>query len=173
MAPVLLLVSAGVFSAFMYLHEKRKADSAASAPAGKAAVLYSSLTGVSVINIKDNRTLWVATSKKAVFTGDGQTARLSGVSIDIPSENAKLDASGGELNLDSNILTLDGAIKSQVKGFDLKTNSVRIVPGGTLNTGKNDPVVLEKKGIEIEGRGLDANQQKKVRLEGDVKAVFY
>ncbi len=115
----------------------------------------------------------MATSKKAILAGDGQTARLSGVAIDIPAEDAKLSASGGELDLDSNVLTLDGEIKSRIKGFDLKTSSVQIVPGGKLNTGKNDPVLLEKKGIEIEGRGLDANQEKKVRLDNDVKAIFY
>ncbi len=178
MLALLLPAAIAAFFTFprFFISPRDKGKAAVSARGGAerdGAALYSSLSGLSVINVKDNRTLWVATSKKAILAGDGQTARLSGVAIDIPAEDAKLSASGGELDLDSNVLTLDGEIKSQIKGFDLKTSSVQIVPGGKLNTGKNDPVLLEKKGIEIEGRGLDANQEKKVRLDNDVKAIFY
>ncbi|MDA8388971.1 MAG: hypothetical protein M0Z58_09975 [Nitrospiraceae bacterium] len=144
------------------------------ASAGNArAALASVLSGVRVINAKDNRTLWTATSGKAVFSEGGGAARLTAVSIDIPAQHAKLDASGGELNLDNNTLILDGRVRSLVNGFDVKTSSVRIVPGGRLSTGGNRVVFLEKKGVKIRGRGLDAGQQKKVRLNNDVKAIFY
>ncbi len=133
----------------------------------------STLSNINVLNIMGSRTLWSATSKKAVFSTSGDTASLSDVSIDIPSENARLAASRGQYDIDKNTLSLSGKVKSQVKGFDVKTSSLQIVPGGKLNTGGNDKVLLSKKGIKIEGLGLEADQKKNVRLDRNVKAVFY
>ncbi len=139
----------------------------------KQAEYRSSLSDINVLNIVDGRTLWSATSKKAVFSGDGGTASLSGVAINIPAENAQLTATGGQYDMDTGMLSLTGEINSRVKGFDVKTSSMQIVPGGKLNTGSNDMVLLRKKGIMIQGRGLEANQKKNVRLDRNVKAIFY
>ena len=144
------------------------------APAGEApAAPSSALWGLRVINSKDNRTLWTANARKAVFSRGGGTAHLTEVSIDLPAQDSKLAASGGLLNVDNYTLTLDGRVKSLVKGFDVNASSVRIVPGGRFSTGGNELVFLEKKGVKIRGRGLHANEKKKVRLDNDVKAIFY
>ena len=166
MLPVLFLLAA-VLSAFTMKNQPRETG------LQKVPVYYSSLSDINVLNVIGNRTLWSATSKKAVFSGDGGTASLSDVDINIPSENARLMASGGQYDLDKNTLSLTGEVKSQVKGFDMKTSSLQIVPGGKLNTGGDDEVLLEKKGIEIEGRGLEADQKRTVRLDRNVKAIFY
>ena len=167
--PALVLMGAAL-SAFAVNH--KTGETVQTVP-HKQAEYSSSLSDIKVLNIVDSRTLWSATSKKAVFSGDGGTASLSDVAINIPSENARLTASGGQYNLDSNTLSLTGTIKSQVKGFDVKTSSLQIVPGGKLNTGSNDVVLLQKKGIRIEGQGLEADQKKNVRLDRNVKAIFY
>ena len=164
--PVLVLLGVAM-SAFSISHQPRETGPQ------KPKVYYSSLSDVSVLNIVNARTLWSATSKEATFSSDGGTANLKDIAINIPSENARLKASGGQYNLDTNLLSLTGEVKSEVKGFDVKTSSLQIVPGGKLNTGGDDKVLLTKKGIEIEGNGLEADQKRTVRLDKNVKAIFY
>lgn len=172
-APFALFALAAAFLACAISLRPGPAPGASSGPV-RTTVLSSALSNVLVINTRGTKTLWTATSQKAALSGSGATARLTDVSIDMPAQDTKLVASGGLLDLDNYTLTLEGGVKSQVKGFNVKTkNPVRIVPGGRLNTGRDGLVYLEKKGMEIRGRGLRANEEKKVRLDSDVKAIFY
>ncbi len=164
-----LFLLGAVLSAFSFSMQHKTNEAAPQ----KQSCYRSSLSDINVLNIIGSRTLWSATSKKAVFSTSGDTASLSDVAIDIPSENARLTASRGQYDMDNNTLSLSGRVKSQVKGFDVKTSSLQIVPGGKLNTGGSDKVLLSKKGIKIEGLGLEADQKKNVRLDRNVKAIFY
>lgn len=132
---------------------------------------HSSLEDISVISIENLKTLWSASSKKAILSADGSRARLEEVSLRIPAEELSLKAAGGVLNLDDTTLDLKGQVTTQIKGFQVKTDSLRITPGGKVDSGEK--VVLEKESIIIEGGGLEAGDKKNVKVKNNVKATFY
>ncbi|MDA8169496.1 MAG: hypothetical protein M0Z59_07340 [Nitrospiraceae bacterium] len=167
----LKLAVAFLFAAGLLFSCQPKANEAARE--GKTAGYLSYLEDVSVFNIQDNKTVWSASSRKATLTGDGSTANLEKVSLNVPSENLSLKANGGVLDLDRNTLNLTGRIESEVKGFQMDTDSLRIVPGGKVSSPANDMVSLKKERILIEGKGIETDSERTVKLKNNVKAIFY
>ncbi|MDA8156320.1 MAG: LPS export ABC transporter periplasmic protein LptC [Actinomycetota bacterium] len=143
------------------------------AQAKMAAPGSSSFENVTVLNIMDTKTLWRAVSREASLSADGLSAAMDSVTINVPSENIAMRADTGSLDMQTNIMELSGNVKSQVKGFDVSTGTVRIVPGQDVSSAPGQDVQVKKRGMSITGKSLEANTQRTVKLKNDVKAIFY
>jgi hypothetical protein len=128
------------------------------------------LEDVEVLNIQGGDTAWRAISGKVRLSDDGTDARLEDVVIVVPSQDLSMSSPSGSFDVEENTLDLEGNIVTQVGGFTVRTDSVRVVPGGKVRAG--DRVTLTGKGVQIEGRGLEAGDEQTLRLKRDVKAVF-
>jgi hypothetical protein len=160
---VLLLIALGAFLSLRGTGVRREAHE-------EGAPGASFLEGVKVISVQGDKVGWSLDSKQAELLQGGKEAKLDEVLMDVPEEGAHIEAPGGYFDIDTGKLRLTGDIKTDIKGYVLETGSVEVLPGGKINTpGK---VLLKGKGVEIEGRGLETQDEKNVRLKSDVKARF-
>lgn len=130
------------------------------------------LEDVKVVNTRTGHQQWTLLTKRAVLSDRGDAASMQEVTVRLPAEGMVVEAERGVYNMDSRDLTLSGRIRALAAGYVIRTGSIRLdADKGQITTA--DEVVLEGDGFRIEGRGLHAEQDRKVRLERDVKAVFY
>ena len=75
-------------------------------------------------------------------------------------------------NLSDKSFTTDSAVKADGKDYRITAESVDFeVSSGNIKT--DGRVKMEGKGFEVEGKGLNAETEKKVRIFNDVKATFH
>jgi LPS export ABC transporter protein LptC len=138
----------------------------------KEASAQSFLEGVRVVNQRSGKLQWSFATDKAVISEDGATARMQAVTITIPGRGMTVEADSGAYDIDTRDVTLAGNVRARTEDYVIETGSVSLrTDEGVLFT--DDTVVLEGKGFRIEGRGLRADQDQRVRLLGDVNAVFF
>jgi LPS export ABC transporter protein LptC len=138
----------------------------------QTAPAQSYLEDVKVVNKRTGHQQWTLLTRRAVISDRGDTARIEDVTVRLPAEGMVVQAESGVYGMDSRELTLSGEIRALADGYVIRTGSIRLdAEKGLITT--DDEVVLEGDGFRIEGRGLRAEQDRKVRLEKDVKAVFF
>lgn len=143
------------------------------AAAKPAAPYSSSFENVTVLNVMNDKTIWKAVSKTANLAGDGLSATMSMITVNVPAESISMQANNGSLDMQTNIMELSGNVKSQVKGFEVSTGTVKIIPGRDVSSAPGQNVLVEKTGMSIQGKSLEANTQRTVKLKDDVRAIFY
>ena len=133
---------------------------------------------VSVVNRKNSRRQWSLNTKKATFPGNGDLARMQGVTLIIPEEGMTVRADSGLYNMQNGDLLLTGNVTARTADYSIRSGSINIQSGQAGQTGEDvlsteEKVVVESRGFRIEGLGLVAKPQHKVRLLRDVRAVFF
>ena len=130
---------------------------------------------VSVVNRKNGRRQWSLNTKKATFPGNGDTARMQGVTLIIPEEGMTVRADSGLYNMQNGDLLLTGNVTARTADYSIRSGSINIQSGqaGEDVLSTEEKVVVESRGFRIEGLGLVAKPQHKVRLLRDVRAVFF
>lgn len=128
------------------------------------------LEDIRVLNIQDNKVAYSLTARRAQLAQNGREAALADVSMQVPEQGVLMRAPAGNFDFESGELHLTGNITTEMKGYDVLTNSIQIRSGGKISTGQK--VIVKGKGMEIEGQGLEAGEEKTLRLKSNVKAKF-
>lgn len=123
---------------------------------GDAAALAegSSIEGLKIVNREKGRPLWSFTATKAALSENGRTARLDKVRVKFAERNIEVEAGGGLYGMEDKDLSLGGGITAKTENYTITTDSVRLLKGGELVT--DDRVVMEGKGVRVEGQGFRA-----------------
>lgn len=130
------------------------------------------LEDVRVVNTHAGERRWTLLTKRASIAEGGETARMEEVTVELPEEEMTVTADSGLYHVSSRDLTLDGNIRAVTPDYTITTSSMSLSSGKAEITA-DDRVVLESDGFRIEGYGLRAEERRAVRLERDVKAVFF
>ncbi len=136
----------------------------------QAATDASYLEDVKVLNIQHGKTNWEVRSNRVNLSADGKDARMEDVTISVPDENLTMKAPEGRFDMEKDTLDLSGQIVTEAKGFSMETGQMKVVPGGKVDAGSK--VVLKGKGMRIEGTGMEAGEERTLRLRSNVKAIF-
>jgi len=129
------------------------------------------IEGIRILQKKKGVTLWDLTANRADFESEDR-AKLSSVSIALQKSDVVLFANKGVYNLSDKSFTTDSAVRADGKDYKITADSVDFtVASGNIETGGR--VKMEGKGFEVEGKGLKAETEKKVKILDDVKAIFH
>ncbi len=130
------------------------------------------MEGVRIVNKKGGVDSWVILARKADFSRDETTVQMSSVTIDVKKEGAVLNADGGTYNMNTQGLRLEKNIVIHMKDSTISTDSLAWNPAGRLIS-SDGKVQMQGNKFRIEGEGLTATEDDKVRLTRNVKAIFF
>lgn len=129
------------------------------------------IEGIRILQKKNGATVWDLTARRADFESEDR-AELSDISIAFQKNGVMLHADKGLYNLSDRSFTTDSAVKAEGKDYTITADSVDFeVASGNIKTGGR--VKIEGKGFEVEGKGLEADSGKEVKILDDVKAIFH
>lgn len=138
-------------------------------PAVRAA---SSLEEVRIVNRKDNSGAWTITARKADFSLDETVAYLHDLNIAASGEGIRLSAGRGTYNTATRELSLSDRIEIRSRDSVISASELSWKPSdGTLSSG--DRVRMDGRSFRIEGEGLTATEDQKLRLRKNVTATFF
>jgi LPS export ABC transporter protein LptC len=130
------------------------------------------IEGLKIVNKKEGTDAWTVTARRADFTRDESVAQMESVAIDIRKEGVVLSADNGTYHMQTRDLRLENNIKIQIKGSVVTTDKLSWNPSrGMLFT--KGVVRMEGNRFRIEGEGLTATQDNKIKLTRNVKATFF
>lgn len=129
------------------------------------------MENVRVVNKKHGEHQWSLNTAKATFAENGDTARMQTVTLFIPKEGMTVEADSGLYDFNSGDLRLTGNVKAKTGDYLIRTGSINIRPDKE-EISTDGRVFLEGRGLRIEGQGLRTKPQHKIRLLGNVKALF-
>jgi len=130
------------------------------------------IEGLKIVNKKDGTDTWIVTARRADFTKDETVAQMESVAIDLKKDGVVLTADNGTYHLQSRDLRLGNNIKIEIKGSVVTTDELSWNPSRGIVFSK-DAVRMEGNKFKIEGEGLTATQDNKVKLMRNVKATFF
>ncbi len=126
---------------------------------------------VVVINMGDGGQRWKLAAERISIPERGASL-MSDVKIEFPQQGIVVESASGTYDLGSRELTLDGGIEARTDDYRIRTASIHLDTNtGDLST--SDRVVVEGANFIIEGKGMMANGDKKVRINESVKARFF
>lgn len=129
------------------------------------------IEGIRILQKKKGVTIWDLTARRADFESENK-AKLSGVSVAMRRSDVALFADKGIYDLSDKTFTTDSAVRADGKDYKITADSVDFgVSSGNIET--DGRVKMEGKGFEVEGKGLKAETENKVRIYNDVKAIFH
>jgi LPS export ABC transporter protein LptC len=97
---------------------------------------------------------------------------MESVSIDLKKDGVVLSADNGTYHMQTHDLRLGNNIKIQIKGSVVTTDELSWNPSRGILFSK-DVVRMEGDKFKIEGEGLTATKDNKVKLMKNVKATFF
>jgi LPS export ABC transporter protein LptC len=128
--------------------------------------------GLKIVNKKDGMDAWIVTARRADLTKDETVAQMESVSIDLKKDGVVLSADNGTYHMQTHDLRLGNNIKIQIKGSVVTTDELSWNPSRGILFSK-DVVRMEGDKFKIEGEGLTATKDNKVKLMKNVKATFF
>ncbi len=127
---------------------------------------------IKILQKKNGVTVWTLTASKADFTGSEDKAELSNINMVIQENGVVLQADKGVYNLSDRSFTTDSIVKAESKNYKIKADSIDYeVTSGKIET--DGRIKVEGKGFRVEGKGMKADAEQKVRILNDVKATFH
>jgi len=130
------------------------------------------IEGLRIVNKRNGMDSWVITAKRADFTGDGMEARMSSVTIDIIKDGVVVNADRGTYNMNTKGLSLNSNIRILIRDSVISAERLSWDPASRILTSDNK-VRMNGKRFKIEGEGLVATEDQKVKLTKDVRAIFF
>jgi LPS export ABC transporter protein LptC len=125
-----------------------------------------------IIHKNNGITAWTLTANKAVFTESEEKAELNTISMFLPKNDVTLYADKGIYNLSEQSFTTDGAVRAEAKDYTITAETIDYeISSGTIEAAGR--IEVQGRGFKIEGRGMKADEEQKIRIFNDVKATFY
>ena len=129
------------------------------------------MEGFRVVSKQGGMDSLVITAARADFSKDETRARLDSVTMDIKKEGVLLNADRGTYNLDTRDLGLEDNVTIRTRDSVIRTNNLSWDPSRGMLTAQGK-VRVEGSKFTVEGEGLAATDESKVRLMRNVKAIF-
>ncbi len=131
------------------------------------------IEGLRIVCRQDGKKDWTLTAKRADISENGDAARLTDIEMTVEKEGVTLSAEKGLYRMDDRNLTIDGKVVAKGANYSVTSfNGEFDNRAGDFKTIGN--VRMEGRKFSVQGRGMNIDgDQKKVRILGDVKAVFH
>jgi len=130
------------------------------------------IEGLKIIHKKNGTSMWTLKASRADIAEGSERVKLKDIVLLVENRDMTIYSPEGFYNLESKDLTLNGKIKAVSKGYTIITESVEWNQSkGEVKTNEN--VRIESKKFNVEGSGLEADSEQKVRILKNVKATFY
>jgi LPS export ABC transporter protein LptC len=124
-----------------------------------------------IVQTKKGVTLWTLTANRANFLEGEDRAELKDISLTIPQNSVVLHADKGIYNLSERSFITDSIVKAEAKDYRITADSVDFdISSGDIRA--EGRIHVEGKGFRIEGKGMSADGDQKVKIFDDVKATF-
>lgn len=130
------------------------------------------IEGLRIIHRIKGNTIWSIMAKRADFTRDERSARMSSIIIDIKKENMTINAESGVFDLETRDLKLEDNIVLKSKGYEVMLKDLSWNPARGLLT-SDQKIAFRGSKFSIEGYGLSATEEQKLKLHRNVRAVFF
>jgi LPS export ABC transporter protein LptC len=129
------------------------------------------LEDIRILHKKNGETTWILTAKKADFLEGEDKAALQTISLAVPENKLMLYADKGTYNFSKKSFTADTVVEAKGENYRITADSLDldVSSSGIQTEGR---VYLEGKGFSLEGEGMQAGKEEKVRIFKDVKAIF-
>jgi len=129
------------------------------------------LEDIRIVQKKKGLTVWTLTAKKADLPGGGDKAELYTINLAVPENNLVLYADKGTYNFPEKSFSADTIVEAKGENYRITADSLDLdVSSDSIRT--DGRVHLEGKGFSLEGEGMQAGKEQKVRIFRDVKATF-
>jgi LPS export ABC transporter protein LptC len=129
------------------------------------------IEGLRIVDRKDGKESWVITAKRADFAKDGTVAVMNAVTMESVKDGMTLEAGGGTYNLSTRELHLDDNIRIRIKDSVISAEHLSWDPASGLLTSA-DRVSMAGDRFRIEGDGVTATKDQKVKVMKNVRATF-
>lgn len=129
------------------------------------------LEDISILQKKNGVTMWTLTAEKADFLEGEDIAELHTIHLAVPDNNLTLYADRGTYNFAGNTFAADTLVEARGENYRITADSLDldVSSSGIQTEGR---VRLEGEGFYLEGEGMQAGKEQKVRIFRDVKAIF-
>lgn len=129
------------------------------------------LEDIKILQKKKGETRWILTAEKADFFEGDNKAVLQTVGLAVPENNLMLYADKGTYDFSKKSFTADTVVEARGENYRITADSLDldVSSSGIQTEGR---VNLEGKGFSVEGKGMQAGKEQKVRIFKDVKAIF-
>ena len=163
---LLVLSLLSLLALFLLLGYNRELDKALLLKGG------SFIEGLKIIHKKNGISMWTLNASRADIIEGSDRVKLNDVVLRVENKEMTIYSPEGFYNMESRDLTLDGKIKAVAKGYIIITESVEWNQSkGEIKT--KEAVKIESKKFNVEGVGMEADSEQKVRILKNVKATFY
>jgi LPS export ABC transporter protein LptC len=130
------------------------------------------IEGIKIIHKKDGNNIWTLSAKKADISSNEDRAVLNDIAMTIEDKGLTIHAADGIYDFLSRNLTLNGSITAIAKDYTITADSAEWDQSKNEIRTKGN-VKMESKKFSVEGEGIEADSQQKVRILKNVKATFY
>ncbi|HBR21401.1 MAG TPA: LPS export ABC transporter periplasmic protein LptC [Nitrospiraceae bacterium] len=130
------------------------------------------IEGLKIIHKKNGTSMWALNASRADIMEGSDRVKLNDVVLTVENKDMTIYSPEGFYNMESRDLTLNGKIKAVSKEYTIITESVEWNQSkGEIKT--KEDVKIESKKFNVEGSGMEADSEEKVRILKNVKATFY
>ena len=129
------------------------------------------LEDIKILQKKKGETRWILTAKKANFLEGEDKAALQTVGLAVSGNNLMLYADKGTYDFSKKSFSADTVVEARGENYCITADSLDfdVSSSGVQTEGR---VNLEGKGFAVEGKGMQAGKEQKVKILEDVKAIF-
>jgi len=130
------------------------------------------IEGLKIVHKKSGNNVWTLNARRADIIENEDKAKLSDITMTIEDKGITIHAENGLYDFSNRNLTFDSKITADAKDYTIIADSVEWDQSkGEIRTAGN--VKVESKKFNVEGAGMEADSNQKVRILKDVKATFY
>jgi LPS export ABC transporter protein LptC len=129
------------------------------------------MEGLRIVSKKDGADALIITARRADFSKDETVATMDAVTMEMKKEGALLNADHGTYNMNTKELTLENNVTVKAKDAVIHVNNLSWNPGPGLLSAEGK-VLVDGNKFTLEGEGLTATVDNKVRLTKNVRATF-
>jgi LPS export ABC transporter protein LptC len=131
------------------------------------------IEGLRIVNKKNGQKNWVLIAKRADISDSGKKAYLTDLEMVIEGKGIRVHADRGLYDMTDKNLSIAGKIIARGEDYTVTSDTAEY-DGETGNLETESPVLIEGRRFRLRGKGMRIDSAEgKVRIERDVKAVFY
>lgn len=129
------------------------------------------MEGFRIVSKKAGTDALILTAGRADFSKDETVARMEAVTMDIKKEGVLLNADHGTYNMETKDLTLEDNITIHAKDSVIHASNLSWNPSRGILSAEGK-VWMKGNRFTVEGEGLTATEDNRVKLMRNVKAVY-